>query len=423
VIAITEWRALVIDHRAMNLTLHVVTDAFPPTRAERHFHGGLAAWTCDLLDHLSQIGVEVVVYTCGLSYGIPESPEYSFEIVDVAGRRAPWESSFLHVSPTPQRVSTETQRLNFIQLRNAIRDRIQPNTVRRHAVLSNYALGAGYLATLVATDLGIPHVPAVVGTDFSRGFYNSVERHILEEVCRSASVVVCKSVEQARGLARIAGVPAIRVIPTAVDAPIRKPGPVHSDGPLKLFSDCGISFQKGSAVLIDAFLRLRAQGLSVELTLCGSISNHEQGHWEQVLSDAHRVARGTLSYLGYVDRRVIHEHLQTSHIYASCSLGEGSSEARITALCSGIPIVTTECGEFVHEVHPTSHIRVASVGDAEGFCNHLRDLCFSIRDRELEVDWDAVRRYRDSFSRQREWSAWSELLESISCASARAEAS
>jgi glycosyltransferase involved in cell wall biosynthesis len=266
---------------------------------------------------------------------------------------------------------------------------------------------------LISAELHIPHVAAIVGSDFSRGSRNAIERAKLQEVCSRAACVVCKSQEQSKGLQIIVPELQARVIPTPNNYPVSRQRSAGSDGSIEVFADCGLSYHKGTAVLLDSLLALRSEGLDIKLTLCGSISDIEESYWQRTLVDMKCVAKSSFLYLGYIERPAIHSYLERSHIYCSATLGEGSSAARIAALCSGIPMVTTSCGEFANEVGHMSHIRVVQPGDAAGFRAQLRDLCRMAMQHGIAIDWDGVARCRDEFSPERTWRAWTEMLASI----------
>ena len=75
--------------------------------------------------------------------------------------------------------------------------------------------------------------------------------------------------------------------------------------------------------------------------------------------------------------------------------------------------MTTDCGEFAHDVGPLSHVRVVATGDAAAFRQSLRELCLAVADGRLEIDWGGVERHRRRFAREREWGQWRELFETL----------
>jgi glycosyltransferase involved in cell wall biosynthesis len=393
----------------VSLMIHVVTGEYPPTS------GGLEMWTEEFVRSLVRTGVNVVVYVCGEARRETCNVERPHVLIDVGALRSPWEAPLFRSGLSEDRIVREIARLNLLILRNQIGAQVTLHTSAKHLIISNYALTVGYLSTLVASDIGLPHIAVIAGTDFSRGFRNAYERSVLQEVCRKAARVVCKSGEQARSLEAAFDIPDVAVIPTSVDAPQRKQNTWSQVRDVHIFSDCGFSYHKGTSVLLQSFETLVADGLPVKLTVCGTTAAGQKDYWADTLNALSRVVGDSLSVLGYLDQGSIDEFLCTASLYCSATLGEGSSAGRLAALCSGIPIVTTRCGEFVCEIPNTpSHVFVTEPGNAKEFMVQLRRMSAGLLEGSLEVDWAAVKRYRFQFSRTVEWSTWNRLLEDCS---------
>src|SRR5262249_28430486 len=155
-----------------------------------------------------------------------------------------------------------------------------------------------------------------------------------------------------------------------------------------------------------AFLTLIREGLPLTLTVCGASAPTEQAFWTQRIADVSQDAGNAFRPLGYVSRAHIDRLMESASLYCSATLGEGSSAARIAALCSGIPVVTTTCGEFLCEVKPgPAHLFLSNPGDANAFLDSCRAAATSFMVGELRIDWCAVETWRDRFSREREWAA------------------
>jgi len=317
-------------------TVHIVTSRFPPHT------GGLEQWTYDLATALCGFRLRPVVYVCGEPVPVRGRRTRAFEVVDVATLCAPWEAPLRASGLEPRLFVQERSRLSFACLKTAIEKRVGAGP---DVILSNFVTTVGFTAHLVTEALGLPHVPVLAGTDFNRGFRNKVDRQAILEVCRSARVVVGKNIEQVREIRRRLADTPFEVIETSVEPPARRWGKPAGEG-ISIFSDGGFSSKKGTGVLLDAFVALRAAGVDARLTVCGSDQTGQEDYWTERRRLVEKEASPAVCFPGYLDRAQIIEQLCTSDIYASATLGEGSSAARAVALCVGVPMVTTRCGEL-----------------------------------------------------------------------------
>jgi glycosyltransferase involved in cell wall biosynthesis len=383
-------------------TVHIATSRFSPHT------GGLEQWTCDLATALCGLGLRTVVYACE----DPLAPQYhgtrAFEIVDVATLRAPWEAP-LRASGLERRLfEQERSRLNFACLKTEIEKRLGAGA---DIVLSNFVTTVGFTAHLVTEALGLPHVPVIAGTDFTRGFRNKIDRRAVLDVCRSARIVVGKNIEQVREIRRCLPDTPFEVIETSVKQPAQRWRRLGGQE-IRIFSDGGFSFKKGTAVLLDAYVALRACGVDAWLTICGSDQVGQEDYWSERRRMVEQDAGSSVCFPGYLDRAQIIDRLCGSDIYASATLGEGSSAARALALCLGVPTVTTRCGELT-DGSPAWHVRLVPVCDAAGFHEALHTLATDLLGGGLRIDDEAVDRFRRRFDPSREWAAWAGLLRKV----------
>ncbi|PRC94349.1 glycosyltransferase family 4 protein [Solimicrobium silvestre] len=388
----------------MTLSIHIVTGQFPPTA------GGLELWTQELAANLAPRLASVTIYVTGDQREIA-APTANYEIVSIGRDRSVWERSIEKASWSEARKENERARLNFLLLRNAISDRVERKKESHHIIVSNFAMTVGQLAMLVADDLALPHVTTIVGTDFSRGFRNLRERISLREVCQSARLIVCKSTEQSNRLSSLTRTPII-TIPTSVNVEELLHSPEKKTEVIRLIADSGLSYHKGSDVLINAFLTLLEANLPVTLKIYGKIEEHQKDYWESRLKDVQTRAGQAFSFMNYVSRDEIYTELLHSSIYCSATLGEGSSAARIQALCSGIPIVTTRCGEFAGDVTEVAdHIRLARIADSEDYTRQLNSMALDMLAGHVSINHDFVWMWRKRFAPAREWASWVNAFE------------
>lgn len=385
------------------ITVHILTNRYVPQT------GGLERWTHDLAQVLAANGVRPIVYVCEHRATAAADGTSPIETVEIGNLRAPWEAALEDDAGSKQRIEQERVRLIFHCVRAELARRVEAGT---HIVLSNFLTTPGFTAHQVAESLGLPHIPVIAGTDLNRGFRNASERAMILEVCHGADVVIGKSQEQVRVLRR--RVPGVRceVIETSVELPEerwRNPG----SGEIVVFSDSGFSFKKGTGVLMDAFLALRGHDIPARLEICGGDQAGQENYWRsrRLRLEAH--APGAVSFPGYLSEKKIVERIRAASIYASATLGEGASAARIRALCLGVPMVTTACGELADPPCP-AHVRLVPVADAAAFSSALLRLATELMHNSLLIDSAAVDRFRLRFDPRKEWEAWLAALNACS---------
>jgi glycosyltransferase involved in cell wall biosynthesis len=310
-------------------------------------------------------------------------------------------------------ISLERARLDILSLRNSVAREVTGLPNDRHIIISNYVTGIGFQCAAVAEDLGLSHIACVVGTDFSRGFFEPSERYVFESTVSRATCVVTFNGEQARHIRATSPHARVELIHPGLDemvSPVTlKPTPCV----VGLFSDCGYSYKKGTQILLQAFSALVQDGLPVELTVCGATFSKQETYWEK-LRAAFTERFGTkVRFLDHLVSMEVDRHRSAADIYCSATLGEGCSGARVAALCAGLPIVSTECGEINDVARGTKHVYLAPPGDPEAYLSALRLACDHYLSGQLIVDQAAVKRWQKYFTFQRELSLWQDLLATL----------
>jgi glycosyltransferase involved in cell wall biosynthesis len=382
----------------VTITVHVVTSHFPPET------GGLERWTCDLAHALAAAGFRPVVYVCEDGAAASFHRGAPFEVVDMGPLRALWEAPLGEGT----RATRERARVAFACLRAEVARRMGPGP---NVVLSNFVTTAGFTAHLAAEALDLPHVAVVAGTDFTRGFRNGDERPTFLEVCRGARWVVGKSEEQLRAIRRRLPRMPCSVIETSVEPTERRWRKPPGDA-VTIFSDGGFSFKKGTGVLMDAFAALRARGVPARLVICGGDRAGEHDYWtarRRAMADDPSLPA---CFPGFLPRARIVDAICDADLYASATLGEGASAARALALCLGVPMVTTACGELAHDPG-AAHVRLVPVADAAAFHDALHDVAAGLHAGRVTIDEAAVDGFRARFDPGREWTAWASLLRGV----------
>ena len=383
------------------VTIHMITGLFPPTM------GGLESWTEELASRLHREGMTPIVYVCDERGAREPLAEQAFETVDIAALRRPWIAPLKHPKCPPEKFRQERSRMNFACLRCEVGKRRGSG---RNLILSNSATLAGFDARLVAEAVGWPHIVTVTGTDFSRDYRSKLDRQAFIDVCRSAGFIVTKSLEQLSSASRYA-TSQTRVIETSVPSPDEYWSKPPREG-ITIFSDAGFSSKKGTGVLLDACTELSRTGMSLSLVLCGGDQYGEEEYWLERRHEIGSVEGLHALFPGHVDSKQILELMREADIYASASLGEGCSAGRAFALCFGIPMISTLCGELA--VDPIlSHVRLVPVADAIGFHRGLQELILDLVHDRVRIDRSSIDAFRARFSPEREWRSWVEVVREV----------
>lgn len=398
-------RAFRDDRVEMSYIIHLVSHVSPDAP------GGLEAWTRRFAQRRVREGHHVVIYVSG-DESCSVDVSSMFEVVPLAPLRAVWEEP-IDTPVWSERFIKERARLEFLLLRNEIRRRMQEQSSQTHLVVSNYGITAGFLAATVCRDIGLPHVAMFVGTDFSRGFRSIRDWPAVEYVCRTATAIVVKNAEQEEAIRREFAPPLVARIPTSIEMPRAVTRRTYDGGDVALMSDCGFSYKKGTGVLLDSFEALLAEGLPVYLTLYGDVVSDQRKYWTLRRDACLDRLAPRVTFPGYVSRETIHAAFAAADIFCSATLGEGSSSGRIAAMCGGLPVVTTRCGEMTADADDVPHVFLVEPADAKGFHSRLRTMVERILDGTLNVDSQAVALWRARYSEGRETADWKALLERV----------
>ncbi len=391
-------------------TLHFITYSFPPSP------GGLEEWTLRLARMFSLTGYEVCVYTMDDIdsddyYTKPDRGNIQLKLIQT--ERTIWEEPIKHSLTYSDKLQPERNRLNFVIIRNLIQDLIRKNRQGKHIIISNSIAAPGFLATLLSEELNIPHIAIVTGTDFSRGFRNLKDRQAIEMIIKLSSRIVTKNNEQATAISRNYHVKNIYTIHTAIDSEVLNyswSAPVGNN--IALFSDNGYSHKKGTQVLMWAFKKLVEEKFPVTLTICGSIMEGQEAYWDKLKQEYVSTTPG-ITFLDHISKERLWDLMSHSAIYCSPTVGEGSSHSRATALCIGMPVVTTNCGEIADVAASVSHIRLSALADSAGFLNELRQLCLDVISGSCQIDHDAVDKWRAHFALEQEFEKWKMLIKEL----------
>ena len=266
----------------------------------------------------------------------------------------------------------------------------------------------------MAEDLGIPHIACVVGTDFSRGFFGPSERYAFESAVVRTNCVVAFNREQARRIRLMAPDCRVEVIHPGIEQMSPFPPPSRPAPPLvSLFSDSGYSYKKGTQILLWAFSILVREGAPIELTICGGTSKKQEKYWQNLRSSFSEEFGGRVEFHDFLSLSEVGCYLSKASVYCSPTLGEGCSNARVAALCAGLPMVTTACGEMNDVASNVNHVYLVPPGDPDAYLSALRLACRDCLQGKLLVERAHVEEWRNYFTFQREVSQWEALLATV----------
>jgi glycosyltransferase involved in cell wall biosynthesis len=389
------------------IVLHLVTDNYPP------ISGGLESRTKYLSYEFAKLGYKIFVHVLSGSY---DYRFYNEQNKDITLRLPYFENAIIDKSIKDSilsnyLVNSEDFRVKFLCLKNQLLKDIDNSTNSRNIIISNFLTRAGYISHNVAEEIDIPHIPMIVGTDFSRGFRNPTERMAIEMVLKNASGVVALNQEFERAAINITKkknvVTIHNSIPDRLQKHILRKGTKNI---VNIVSDGGYSHKKGTQILLLAFRRLCEQGFSVHLTICGEVVMEQSGFWNKQIQLYLSDFPDNFSSLGLVSKNEVVEQIMKADIYCSPTLGEGCSNARITSLCLGIPMVTTRCGEILDIAQNVSHIYSAMPGDYEGYYDILKSCISDFLNDNIQIDFEKIEQWKNHFSHSREMGQWEAIL-------------
>ncbi len=310
----------------------------------------------------------------------------------------------------------ESFRLDHLLLVAAIRKRMDRDPGSVHILISFFATTDGFVAQHAAFTLGIPHIAAVQGSDFSRDFRSPYHVQAMQFVVENARLIVTNNREQARELA--AAFPAARAFRTiynAVEQNFAKPGwtPTWTSA-WRLAADCGFSFKKGTHILLRAVAELHQLGEPVTLTIAGGDARAETLYWEESRRAYQKSCPGVFSFPGRLTSAQIDALFLSSDLYVSASLAEGCSLSHSRAMTLGIPMVATRTGALPELGCAARHIALCAPADFAGLVSEIRRMMNGLREGTITVDVNLVAHWRQLLSLTRERRDWEEVIEEIS---------
>jgi glycosyltransferase involved in cell wall biosynthesis len=390
--------------------IHLITNSFPPKE------GGLEKRLLRLTNSFAERGYHVIVYICSMEMDAKLFEEYKSDKVEIKV-----VGSYTKLLYEPIRFSgwsdirntMEKFRFDFIVLKNLVSEQLNAYKTDDHLILSSYITNSGFTACNIAMEFNIPHIASVVGTDFSRGFRNPIERQSIDFVINNATCVVSVNNEFRniiKGLNRNVN---IFTIHTSISDVVKSKRwyKQTSSKTINLFSDIGFCHKKGTNILVESLRYLLDCDFDVKLVLCGKTNAKEIDYWNAKKKEYKTLFAERIHILDYITEENLHSLILESDLYCYPTISEGCSNSRCAALCLGIPMVTTNCGEILDLIDDFSHIFYCNPGDLVAFQQLLKEVCLKFLNGEIEINTLKLDKVKKHLSIDREINEWLNVLD------------
>jgi predicted glycosyltransferase/glycosyltransferase involved in cell wall biosynthesis len=361
-------------------------------------------------------GARVVIYTRDMpKFAAPPDLDGRCELVNLTPAiqllHKPFESaSESQMAMRPVEIS-EYYRTVAVVFSNAVRARAGQDPGARHVIMSFYAVNQGFMAQHVASELRLPHIACVRGSDFSRYYFSPYHIAAFSLLCRNATWIVTTNQTQERALRDCMGrTQGIRTIYSSVAAADGLRWEYKKKDYVQVVSDCGYSIKKGTHILLDAIQDLRKEGRDIRLSLVGPTDGEMENYWNHRRQELTGADPEGFRLGGSLPKEEIDRFILNGDLYCSTSMGEGSSVAIGRAMILGLPVVATETGSHYDMAGSVSHVLLSPRGDPARLKSAIREMADRIQSGAILVDQDAVENWRSLLSPEREQAAWQEVV-------------
>ena len=114
-----------------------------------------------------------------------------------------------------------------------------------------------------------------------------------------------------------------------------------------------------------------------------------------------------------MDSNTILQALLSSDLYCSATLCEGSSQARAAALCVGLPVVTTACGEMCDVAADAPNVTLVPTASREDLYQALWSMVQRLLKGDVVVRATDIAFWREHFSVATEARSWQEAVADV----------
>lgn len=366
----------------MRVACHFITPSVDPAR------GGLQELGARLARGLSA-RADITVIVHALSQMPEDGPGQGFELHHLLPERRRLAEPLLDDDPTVltmAAMSAQGFRVNQVTLLNSLDRAIGRLPEARHVVVSFSLVRLGHTAQQLADLRSLPHVAAVTGSDFALDLADPNLFCAAAQVVSKADWIVTTNDAQLAALSRIFGrreriSTSIGALAEVGSCPVWQP---HGGGVVRVVSDCGYSAKKATHLLIDACRQLRARGRPITLTVVGRTERGEERFWDRLRAAASAQDSEWMELASWLPKEQLTSLLLSGDIYGSASLSEGSSNAVLSALALGMPMVCTAAGSLPALAEACDdRVLLVPPGDGEGLVDGLEVMLGRVRDRQI----------------------------------------
>lgn len=309
------------------------------------------------------------------------------------------------------------KQLRFISLESQIKEQLNRYTDYEHLMISFYASHTGFYSQMVASRFNLKHISSIRGSDFFVNFLNHTSFSSLEFVIEHANHIITTNNMQREMLLSLYTKIVFGRITTIHNAlegnvpPYVNKHAKEMGQHIRLFTDSGFSYKKGTDHIIDAFLRLFKEGENVELSIAGEIKEEEKSYWDKRILYVKESCGESFRQLGYQDS--VLPFMQQADIFISASLSEGCSNSRILALCMGIPIITTDNGAIIDYPFPKTNVAFVPIGDPVMIARCIRGIIRNLSTGQGELSCIEREQRLQYFSTERERKEWATVINKV----------
>ena len=354
------------------MRIGLIAEHYPPT------HGGVATSARRIARSLAAAGADVHVL-CFDTTGPVSVADYVREEVDGSVRVSRVGPFFLKNRDIPQEALPE-------KVRAILRRRAFEQMTRlargsgREAILSLYVLNAGFIAAMVARELGLPHLLGVRGNDVGRNLFHVDRFGIVSWTLHAADTIVCVNhfLRHRLLLAHPDLAERCNVVPNGVHVPpridrerarARLLAATGWSSDSVIFGFAGVMREKKGVVsIVDAAHELDGGSLA-RLLVVGP----DLGPIERVMLGERwdRLCRaGRIHVTGTVERDRVNSYMAGADVVLMPSIDDGMANALLEGMALGLPALASDVFSDVVDDGRTGWI--ATRGDAASLVATVR---------------------------------------------------
>lgn len=164
-----------------------------------------------------------------------------------------------------------------------------------------------------------------------------------------------------------------------------------------LLSVGAIGGRKGHLLTLEAFERLRKEGVEAELIVAGTIA--EQGYYERILQFVNSSEyKDSIYIMPNLPQQELLELYKKAHLFVLHSEEESQGIVFAEAMSTGMPVISTEVGGVPYVVHHGECGLLSEYGEIQTFKENIRIL---LEDTHL---WQAMSKAAKKYAEVYHWS-------------------